>query len=161
MSEITASSKKTLKHGVPRLAPSAEQMADSISGSSRFNQLAFCIPPRFLSCRASKPLSTGCGSKPMGSQFGGEFITHFRTYSSGWIESDVHWGLTDLDFDPSRAFQQSRNPAPREVDPRARHLRKKPDDQYHQTPLNLWLKNRNSKMEPWQVTPICQTPADA
>ena len=30
----------------------------------------------------------------------GEFTTHFRTYFSGWIESDVHWGLTDLDFDP-------------------------------------------------------------
>ena len=32
-------------------------------------------------------------------QFGiGEFTTHFRTYFSGnW---DVHWGLTDLDFDP-------------------------------------------------------------
>ena len=29
-----------------------------------------------------------------------EFTTHFRTYLSGWIESDVHWGLTDLDFDP-------------------------------------------------------------
>ena len=26
--------------------------------------------------------------------------THFRTYFSGWIESDVHWGLTDLGFDP-------------------------------------------------------------
>ena len=25
--------------------------------------------------------------------------THFRTaYFSGWIESDVHWGLTDLAF---------------------------------------------------------------
>ena len=22
----------------------------------------------------------------------GEFTTHFRTYLSGWIESDVHWG---------------------------------------------------------------------
>ena len=22
----------------------------------------------------------------------GEFTTHFRTYFSGWIESDVHWG---------------------------------------------------------------------
>ena len=29
----------------------------------------------------------------------GEFTTHFRTYFSGWIESDVHWGY-DLDFDP-------------------------------------------------------------
>ena len=32
--------------------------------------------------------------------FWGRFTTHFRTYFSGWIESDVHWGLTDLDFDP-------------------------------------------------------------
>ena len=30
----------------------------------------------------------------------GEFTTHFRTYFSGWIESDVHRGLTDLAFDP-------------------------------------------------------------
>ena len=29
----------------------------------------------------------------------GEFTTHFRTYFSGWIESDVHWGY-DLAFDP-------------------------------------------------------------
>ena len=29
----------------------------------------------------------------------GEFTTHFRTYFSGWIESDVHWGLTGA-FDP-------------------------------------------------------------
>ena len=36
------------------------------------------------------------------SHFGGlgEFTTHFRTYFSGWMESDVHWGLTDLDFAP-------------------------------------------------------------
>ena len=27
-------------------------------------------------------------------------VTHFRTYFSGWIESDAPWGLTDLDFDP-------------------------------------------------------------
>ena len=30
----------------------------------------------------------------------GEFTTRFRTYFSGWIESDVHRGLTDLAFDP-------------------------------------------------------------
>ena len=31
----------------------------------------------------------------------GEFTTHFRTYFSGWIELDVHWGLTGtLGFDP-------------------------------------------------------------
>ena len=29
-----------------------------------------------------------------------KFTTHVGTYFSGWIESDVHWGLTDLDFDP-------------------------------------------------------------
>ena len=29
----------------------------------------------------------------------GEFTTHFRTYFSGWIQSDVHWGH-DLDFVP-------------------------------------------------------------
>ena len=29
----------------------------------------------------------------------GELTTHFRTYLSGWIESDVHWGLTDLDLE--------------------------------------------------------------
>ena len=28
-----------------------------------------------------------------------EFTTHFRTYLSGLIESDVHWGY-DLEFDP-------------------------------------------------------------
>ena len=28
-----------------------------------------------------------------------EFTTHFSTYFSGWIESDVHWGY-DLAFDP-------------------------------------------------------------
>ena len=35
----------------------------------------------------------------LGSQFGvfGEFTTHVRTYFSGWIESDVHWGY-DLDL---------------------------------------------------------------
>ena len=44
----------------------------------------------------------GCGGQ---NRFGipfwlvGEFTTHFRTYFSGWIESDVHWGY-DLDFDP-------------------------------------------------------------
>ena len=46
----------------------------------------------------------GCGQKRFGSDpilVGiGEFTTHFRTYFSGWIESDVHWGLTDLDLDP-------------------------------------------------------------
>ena len=26
----------------------------------------------------------------------GEFTTHVRTYFSGWIESDVHWGLTGV-----------------------------------------------------------------
>ena len=33
----------------------------------------------------------------------GEFTTHFRTYFSGWIESDVLWGLTDLDFEKPMA----------------------------------------------------------
>ena len=27
----------------------------------------------------------------------GEFTTHFRTYFSGWIESDVHWGVRGFD----------------------------------------------------------------
>ena len=37
----------------------------------------------------------------LGSHFGvGGFTAQFRTYFSGWIESEVHWGLTDLDFDP-------------------------------------------------------------
>ena len=32
--------------------------------------------------------------KPMGSHFGvGEFATHVGAYFSGWIESDVHWGV--------------------------------------------------------------------
>ena len=37
----------------------------------------------------------------LGYHFGvfGEFTTHFRTYFSGWIESDVHRGRIDLDFD--------------------------------------------------------------
>ena len=31
----------------------------------------------------------------------GEFTTHFRTYFSGWTESNAHWGVTGiLDFDP-------------------------------------------------------------
>ena len=48
-------------------------------------------------------LSAGCGGQ---NRFGipfwlvGEFTTDFRAYFSGWIESDVHCGLTDLDFDP-------------------------------------------------------------
>ena len=33
----------------------------------------------------------------------GEFTTHFGSYFSGWIESDVHWGLTDLAFDKPMA----------------------------------------------------------
>ena len=33
----------------------------------------------------------GCGSTTMAS-FWGRCTTHFRTYFSGWIESDVHWG---------------------------------------------------------------------
>ena len=42
--------------------------------------------------------------KPMGSHFGvGAFTTHFRTYFSGWIESDVHWGLADLGFEKPMA----------------------------------------------------------
>ena len=32
-----------------------------------------------------------CGSKPMVPSWG-RCATHFRTYFSGWIESDVHWG---------------------------------------------------------------------
>ena len=31
--------------------------------------------------------------------WGGEFTTHVRTYFSGWIESDVHWGANRA-FDP-------------------------------------------------------------
>ena len=42
----------------------------------------------------------------------GEFTTQFRTDLSGWIESDVHWGLTDLDLDfdpgPPRASESFR-----------------------------------------------------
>ena len=35
----------------------------------------------------------GCGSKPMVPFWLlGEFTTQFRTYFTGWIESDVHWG---------------------------------------------------------------------
>ena len=33
----------------------------------------------------------------LGSHFGvGEFTTHCRTSFSGWVESDVRWGLTGL-----------------------------------------------------------------
>ena len=32
--------------------------------------------------------------------FGGRCFIHFRTYFSGWIESDVHWG-NDLAFEPT------------------------------------------------------------
>ena len=52
--------------------------------------------PRFL--RGSCFLFYGCGSKPMGSHFGAG-APIFRTYFSGWIESDVDWGY-DSDFDP-------------------------------------------------------------
>ena len=42
----------------------------------------------------------GCGGpNRFGIPFWGEFTTHFRTYLSGCIESDVHWGY-DLDFEP-------------------------------------------------------------
>ena len=34
----------------------------------------------------------------------GEFTAHSRTYFSGWIESDVHWGY-DLGFDPQPTMQ--------------------------------------------------------
>ena len=40
----------------------------------------------------------GCGTTPMVPLWG-RCTTHFRTYFSGWIESDVHWGY-DLAFDP-------------------------------------------------------------
>ena len=57
--------------------------------------------------RLSKPsigsdwLQLAVGQNRFGSHVGKvEFTTHLRTYFSGWIESDVHWGLTDLDFDP-------------------------------------------------------------
>ena len=30
----------------------------------------------------------------------GKFTTHFGTNFSGWIELDVHWGLTVVGFDP-------------------------------------------------------------
>ena len=39
----------------------------------------------------------------------GEFTTHFRTYFSGWIESDVHWGY-DLGFDPWPPATQNGSP---------------------------------------------------
>ena len=39
----------------------------------------------------------GCGSKPI-VPFWARCTTHFRTYFSG--DWDVHWGLTDLGFDP-------------------------------------------------------------
>ena len=37
--------------------------------------------------------------KTNGIPFWGRCTTHFRTYFSGWIESDVHWEY-DLAFDP-------------------------------------------------------------
>ena len=40
-------------------------------------------------------LTNGRGSKPM-APFWGRCTTHFRTYFSGWIESDVHWGPTGV-----------------------------------------------------------------
>ena len=50
--------------------------------------------------RLEPPPKSGCGPKPMGSHFGvGDFTTHFRTYFSGWFESDVDWGY-DFDSDP-------------------------------------------------------------
>ena len=47
---------------------------------------------------ATKPFSSyGCESTPMVPFWlVGEFTTHLRTYSGGWIESDVRWGLTGL-----------------------------------------------------------------
>ena len=32
----------------------------------------------------------------------GEFTTHLSREYGGWIESDVHWGLSDLAFEPKR-----------------------------------------------------------
>ena len=51
------------------------------------------------------PRSFGCGSKTNGIPFWlvGEFTTHVTgslPICSDTIESDVHWGLTDLAFDP-------------------------------------------------------------
>ena len=43
---------------------------------------------------------TNSGIAHRGYHFGvGEFTTRFRTYFSGWIESDFHWGY-NLAFDP-------------------------------------------------------------
>ena len=48
-----------------------------------------------------KQKTVGCGSNHWYHSGVGEFTTHFRTYFSGWIESDVHWGYDlALDFDP-------------------------------------------------------------
>ena len=58
--------------------------------------------PGLLSTAAPRKDRYGCGGQ---NRFGipfwllGEFTTHSRTYFSGWIESDVHWGC-DLGFDP-------------------------------------------------------------
>ena len=51
--------------------------------------------------RFASPAVNWLWVKTKGIQFWlvGEFTTHFRTYFSGWIESDVYWGY-DLDFDP-------------------------------------------------------------
>ena len=38
----------------------------------------------------------GCGSKPMAPFWGVRCTTHFRTYFSGWIEWNVHWGITGI-----------------------------------------------------------------
>ena len=84
-----------LPHGRLGLAPRAKE-----EGSPRTER---CTDPPNAGCaelrHTPKSKTTpfvigGCGSKPMGC------TTHFGTYFSGWIESDVHWGLTDLDFDP-------------------------------------------------------------
>ena len=40
----------------------------------------------------------GCGSKPTVPFWGFRCTTHFRTYFSGWIESDVHWGMATSVF---------------------------------------------------------------
>ena len=75
---------------LPALCEDAKPASKPCHGCEAAEDRGFACP--------AKPRGFGCAV--LGSHFGVFGApTHFRTYFSGWIESDVHWGY-DLDFDP-------------------------------------------------------------
>ena len=77
-------------------------------GSEGLHLLPESVLSQWLNCRSLKmfhmlDLPMNHGSKPIRSHFRvvvGEF-THVRTCFRKWgIESDAHWGVRNLDFDP-------------------------------------------------------------